>query len=139
MRYHNGKWSPTDIDPTVFVFGSNLLGQHAGGAAAFAEQFGCAIHGIGQGYVPGHGPQGCKSGGYALPTMAMPGVPLTLRGVEAAVTLFVAYAVVRNDLTFFVTRVGCGIAGFADGDIAPLFAGAPENCIFPPEWKSILG
>jgi hypothetical protein len=35
-----------------------------------------------------------------------------------------------------VTRIGCGIAGFTDDEIAPLFeeAHAAENIVLPPNW-----
>lgn len=124
-RYHDGNSSPDQ----VFVFGSNLLGIHAGGAARFAADHRAATQGIGQ------GPTGRA---YALPTMAVIGVPLTLEGVKAAVTLFKAFAYVREDLEFFVTSVGTGIAGFTHEEIAPLFADAPLNCVLPQEWQRII-
>lgn len=56
-------------DPRIFVFGSNLDGNHAGGAAAYAARHCGAELGIGQGLV---------GGSYALPTCSKAGVPLTL-------------------------------------------------------------
>jgi hypothetical protein len=76
---------------------------------------------------------------YALPTMSKIGVPLTIDEVKAAVTMFKAWARSNDDLEFFVTAVGCGIAGFKHEDIAPMFRDAPMNCVLPPEWKEILG
>jgi len=134
-RFHDGNSRPDQ----VFVFGSNLMGDHAGGAAKFAFEHRGAQPGIGQGltmdddhfrYPP------CMS--YALPTMAKLGVPLGLEDVKAAVTLFKTFAYVREDLEFFVTPVGCGIAGFRHEDIAPMFADAPLNCVLPPEWKELV-
>jgi hypothetical protein len=124
-RFHDGNSRPDQ----VFVFGSNLMGHHAGGAARFAVDYRAATQGIGQ------GPTGRA---YALPTMAQLGVPLTLEGVRAAVTLFKVYAYVREDLEFFVTPVGTGIAGFTHEEIAPLFADAPSNCVLPAEWQEII-
>jgi hypothetical protein len=124
-RYHNGVSDPTQI----FVFGSNLLGAHQGGAAKFAFEERGARWFAGQGHF---------GQSYALPTMAMIGVPLTLEGVKAAVSLFKVYAYVRGDLDFFVTAVGTGIAGFTHEEIAPLFADAPLNCILPIEWQEII-
>lgn len=40
------------------------------------------------------------------------------------------------DFTFLVTRIGCGIAGFTDDEISPLFEQAYtiENIVLPPNW-----
>lgn len=108
----------------IFVFGSNLRGFHSGGAARAAmDKFG-AEWGVGVG----------RTGQtYAIPTMH--------GGVDAIkpyVDEFVEYAKAHPELRFLVTRVGCGIAGFRDEDIAPLFAEcvALEN-VFLPEtfWR----
>lgn len=136
-RFHNGTSQPNQ----VFVFGSNLMGDHAGGAARFALGHRGAEWGIGQGFTQciNHDVDAQSNlMSYALPTMAMLGVPLTLEGVRAAVTLFKVFAYVREDLEFFVTPAGCGIAGFKHEDIAPMFADAPLNCVMPPEWKDLL-
>ena len=94
----------------VFVFGSNLAGMHGGGAARVAyERFG-AVWGCGVGL------QGQSS---AIPTM-QGGVETIKPYVDA----FIDLAVSRPDLFFYVTRIGCGIAGFVDAEIAPLFAAA---------------
>ena len=102
----------------VFVFGSNLAGMHGGGAAYAAfKQFG-AVWGCGV---------GLQGQSYAIPTMQ--------GGVETIkpyVDEFIDFARSRPDLFFYVTRIGCGIAGFADAEIAPLFAAAravPNICL----------
>ena len=102
----------------VFVFGSNLAGMHGGGAARLAyERFG-AVWGCGV---------GLQGQSYAIPTMQ--------GGVETIkpyVDEFIDFARSRPDLFFYVTRIGCGIAGFADAEIAPLFADAravPNICL----------
>lgn len=91
----------------VFVFGSNLAGHHAGGAARVAlERFGA---------VMGRG-EGLQGQSYAIPTMQ--------GGVETIkpyVDRFIAFAKKNHNKTFYVTRIGCGIAGFTDEQIAPLF------------------
>lgn len=143
FRYHNGTWTPD----TVFVFGSNLLGIHGGGAAKFAHKNCGAKWEQGQGYTElwQHNEQRYVRS-YALPTVAVIGTPLPLDVVKAAVDLFKMYALIRSDLTFFVTPVGCGLAGFTHEQIAPFFKDTPtlqnrmvpDNCLMPLEWKEIL-
>jgi hypothetical protein len=101
----------TSLDTNeIFVFGSNLAGAHAGGAARVAvERFGAIM---GQGV-------GLQGQSYAIPTM-QGGVNTILPYVEE----FIRFADCHPELTFLVTRIGCGIAGFRPREIAPLFAGA---------------
>lgn len=92
----------------VFVFGSNLGGMHGGGAAYVAfRKFG-AVMGCGVGH---------QGQSYAIPTM-QGGVETIKPYVDA----FIGYARQHPDLFFYVTRIGCGIAGFTDREIAPLFS-----------------
>jgi hypothetical protein len=134
-RYHTGASRPDQ----VFVFGSNLVGEHAGGAAQFAFYYRGASMGIGQGLTERWSPvDRLDLRSYALPTCAFPGIPLTFETVKAAVTLFKMYANVREDLEFFVTAIGTGIAGFTHEQIAPLFRDAPINCVLPQEWERIF-
>ena len=107
----------------VFVFGSNLEGMHGGGAAYIAfKKFG-AVMGCGVGHR-GHS--------YAIPTM-QGGVET----IQPYVDEFIEYARQHPDIFFYVTRIGCGIAGFKDKEIAPLFSAARgiENICLP---KSFL-
>jgi len=114
----------TELKPDeVFVFGSNLAGMHGGGAAWVAyRKFGAIM---GQGV-------GLQGQSYGIPTMQ--------GGVETIkpyVDDFIEFAKSRPELFFYVTRIGCGIAGFRDSEIAPLFAAAagvgniclPENFV----------
>lgn len=106
----------------VFVFGSNLGGMHCGGAARVARKnFGAVM---GQGV-------GLQGRSYAIPTMQ--------GGVETIkpyVDDFIEFAKIHSELFFYVTRIGCGIAGFRDKDIAPLFAKAHDlpNVALPRGW-----
>ena len=103
----------------IFVFGSNLQGMHGGGAARLAyKKFG-AIWGQGV---------GLQGQSYGIPTMH--------GGVDAIkpyVDEFIEFAKSHPELTFLVTRIGCGIAGFRDEEIAPLFKECIEidNVILP--------
>lgn len=106
----------------IFVFGSNLQGLHNGGAARTAyEKFG-AEWGVGVG----------RTGQcYAIPTMHG-----DLKDIKPYVDDFVEYARTHPNNRFLVTRVGCGIAGFTDEEMAPLFKEAWKlpNVNFSIDW-----
>ena len=110
----------------IFVFGSNLAGMHGGGAAYIAfRQFG-AVMGCGV---------GLRGQSYAIPTMQ--------GGVETIkpyVDDFIAFAREHPELFFYVTRIGCGIAGFRDKEIAPLFSEAVglHNVCLPESFVKAL-
>lgn len=114
----------------IFVFGSNEAGRHGKGAARDAyEKFG-AVYGQGVGH---HGQS------YAVPTKNETLKPLSITEISAHVRGFIDYAQTRPDLTFVVTRIGCGYAGYTDDQIAPLFIDAPRNCQLPIDWVRFLG
>lgn len=110
----------------IFVFGSNLAGRHGGGAARAANiKFG-AEWGVGVGLT---------GQSYAIPTMQ--------GGVETIkpyVDEFIRFAQANPELKFLVTRIGCGIAGFKDEEIAPLFDKAMQvpNIYLPETFFKIL-
>lgn len=106
-------------DNEIFVFGSNLDGLHHGGAARYAyEKFG-ATWGIGSGFTGQ-----C----YAIPTMG------GIDSLQLYIEQFLHVASLLPDKQFLLTRIGCGIAGYKDEDIAPLFKDAPNNVVLPEEW-----
>ena len=111
----------------IFVFGSNLSGIHGAGAAKFALENHGAV------WRQGRGPQGNS---FAIPTKDYRIRTLPLYHIESSVKFFILYAKEHPELTFQVTRIGCGLAGYTDKDIAPFFAGAPDNCELPPGWKN---
>ena len=95
----------------IFVFGSNLEGMHGGGAARLAyNKFG-AIWGQGV---------GLQGQSYGIPTMHG-----GVEDIKPYVDEFIEFAKSHPELTFLVTRIGCGIAGFRDEEIAQLF----KECI----------
>lgn len=111
----------------IFVFGSNLAGMHAGGAARLALQWFGAVWGQGV---------GLQGQSYAIPTMQ--------GGVESIrpyVDEFIAFARQHPQLKFLVTEIGCGIAGFSPEEIAPLFAAARdvENISLPRRFWMLFG
>ena len=114
----------TELRPDeIFVFGSNLAGMHGGGAAYAAwRKFGAIM---GQGV-------GLQGQSYGIPTMQ--------GGVETIkpyVDEFITFAKDHPELFFYVTRIGCGIAGFRDEEIAPLFAAAKgvSNICLPESFQ----
>lgn len=113
-------------DGEIFVFGSNLAGKHGGGAARIAlDKFG-AIWGKGV---------GLQGQCYAIPTM-QGGVDT----IKPYVDDFIEFAKTHPEMRFLVTRIGCGIAGFTDSEIAPLFkdAVAVDNIYLPKVfWQEI--
>ena len=130
MEKNIGRTTPDFItrlaENEVFVFGSNLAGFHGGGAARVAHQRFGAVWGQGV---------GLQGQSYAIPTMQ--------GGVETIrpyVDEFIVFARQHPELTFLVTRIGCGIAGFTDEDIAPLFKEAlgVDNIILPATFMDVL-
>ena len=127
---YNRKYTPEYITELaineIFVFGSNLDGMHGGGAARVACKHFGAVWGQGT---------GLQGQSYAIPTMQ--GGPET---IEPYVEEFIRFAKEHRELDFLVTRIGCGIAGFKDEDIAPLFSDALEekNIILPKKFVEII-
>lgn len=126
----DAKYTPESITTLghrdIFVFGSNLSGHHAGGAARFAlNRFG-AVWGQGE---------GLQGNSYAIPTMQG-----DIDTIKPYVDTFIDFAEYEKALTFYVTKIGCGIAGFAIKDIAPLFRNAYNlpNVILPIEFVDYI-
>lgn len=114
----------------IFVFGSNLAGRHGKGAALFARQHYGAEYGVGEGRT---------GNAYAIPTKDGSLNVLPLRRIKKGVKGFLRYAKAHPELSFQLTPIGCGLAGYAYSDIGPLFAGAPSNVRIPQEFKRFMG
>lgn len=114
------------IDP-VFVFGSNLAGRHGKGAALWARKYRGAVYGQGEGY---------QGNSYAIPTKGYKLEVLPLSSIAAAITRFRLFVSDNPELSFQLTPVGCGLAGFNRKQIEPLFFGLPSRVLWPPEWKN---
>lgn len=117
----------------IFVFGSNDRGIHGAGAARTArERYGAEI-GVAEGPT-GHS--------YALPTMTFISrgvfVPMRLDQIQFFADRFKIFARDNLEHKFQVTRVGCGLGGQKDEDIAPMFIGSPSNCLFDTVWRKYL-
>jgi hypothetical protein len=122
MLFHEDGTLPTRGE--IFVFGSNLAGRHGAGAARVALQFG-AEFGKGNGLV---------GNSYAIPTKDEKLKTLPIDRIINYISVFIQFTRQNPDKSFFVTRVGCGLAGYQNSQIAPLFRGA-VNCSFPDTWQ----
>lgn len=112
---------------TIFVFGSNLAGRHGKGAALFARYNHGAVYGCGV---------GLQGQSYAIPTKDEYLRTLLLETIQGYVRTFLAFANENQWMTFNVTRIGCGLAGYTDHQIAPMFQGASLNCNLPENWRT---
>ena len=110
---------------SIFVFGSNEAGRHGAGAAKAAKKHG-AIYGQGRGR---------QGDSYAIPTKDKHLETRPLHAIALDVQIFIQYANEHPELTFEVTRIGCGLAGYKYSDIAPMFKDAPSNCNLPEGWR----
>lgn len=114
----------------IFVFGSNLAGIHGAGAAKTAYKKHGARWGMGVGHY------GCS---YAIPTKDKSIKSMSLEDIETFVAAFILYAAAHPEWDFKVTRIGCGLAGFTDAEMAVLFVTATGNVLFDEAWKPYLG
>ena len=113
----------TDLGPNeIFVFGSNEAGIHGAGAAKLArERFGAVL---GEAF-------GLYGQSFAIPTKDENIKTLPLHNISQYVQAFLIVANKRKNLNFFVTEIGCGLAGYSIKDIAPMFKQVPDNVILP--------
>jgi len=112
----------THLEPNeIFVFGSNLAGRHGKGAAQQALKFGAR-------YLRA---QGFSGQTYAIPTKDEHLRTLSKMSIEYEVIIFKKFASIADHLTFLVTPIGCGLAGYKPSEIGPMFKGSPPNVILP--------
>lgn len=128
MKYSYFK-EGVDAPHEIFVFGSNCAGRHGKGAALVARKRFGAVYGL---------PAGIQGNSYAIPTKSAGLKTLPIGVIQNFVTAFKQYAKQFPEDSFFVTRIGCGLAGYKDSDIAPLFRDSPSNCRFDERWKMYL-
>lgn len=113
----------------IFVFGSNLAGRHGAGAALHARKHYGAIYGQGR---------GLQGWSYGIPTKDHNIETLPLSEIAEEVDEFIKFATEHQEHEFQVTRIGCGLAGYHNDQIAPMFRHAPANCFFDEEWIPYL-
>ena len=87
----------------IFVFGSNLLGHHMGGAARTARRVFNAEMGVAEGLT---------GQAYALPTHGEDMRRVPLEALRASLARLLRFALEHPRFTFYLTEVGCGIAGW---------------------------
>ena len=130
------KYTPENITELkaneVFVFGSNLNGNHAGGAAYLAlQKFGAEMGNA----------EGIQGQSYAIPTLDKDMERINLTDLEESVNRFYDYAEANTDKIFYLTKIGCGIAGYDVSDIATVVncRDIPDNVIIPEEFTHVQG
>jgi len=126
MKFHKDGTLPQNGE--VFVFGSNLAGIHGAGAAKVAKQKFGAIQGVGT---------GLNGQSFAIPTKSVKIETLPLAIIYLYVCDFIDATHANPHLSWFVTRVGCGLAGYKNSDIAGMFKEA-TNCSFAEEWRKFF-
>jgi hypothetical protein len=115
------------LDPTeVFVFGSNTAGRHGAGAALQARMQWGAELGVGEG-LTGQ----C----YAFPTLDHDLNQRSLDEITESVNKLYTVCEHNPDLTFLLTKVGCGLAGYPESVMQSLFQNHPNNLILPLDWQ----
>ena len=128
MKFHKDGSLPEDAG-VIFVFGSNLIGVHGAGAAKEARKTFSAELGVGVGMT---------GQSYAIPTKDKNIRTMPLDQIASYVKYFVQFTKNNPDINFWVTRVGCGLAGYKDSQIAPMFKGCGNNCNMPDQWEEFL-
>jgi hypothetical protein len=130
-EYHGNRVTPEYIDHLapneVFVFGSNVNGNHNGGAALHALNLFGAIMGQGE---------GIQGNSYAIPTTG-----ISYEDFCEAIYRFIEFAAQHPETHFYVTRIGCGNAGYSPIEVAPHFKCCAhlENVSLPEDFWAILG
>lgn len=116
---------------SIFVFGSNTQGRHGKGAALTARRKHGAIYG--QAY-------GLQGNSYAIVTKELRSYKpaVSLKEIEEQVIAFLKFARAHTELTFMVTPIGCGLAGFTPAQIAPMFVGRSYNVHLPAPFLEVL-
>lgn len=105
---------------TIYVFGSNPLGYHGGGAARFALDHCGAIWGQAEGL------QG-RSYGIITKEVRLGYPQIVVPQIARGVQRFLAFARQYPGLNFWVAAIGCNISVFKPNQIGPLFRGHPAN------------
>lgn len=128
-HYHDESIIKTLAEDTIFVFGSNMAGTHAGGAAKIALQHFGATKGVGRGWA---------GQSFAIPTMNEHLQQMPLSQIQYYIDDFKIYVKNHPKMKFFITAVGCGVAGYKVEEIAPMFKGIGRQVIFPSSFRPFV-
>ena len=128
-RYHDETIVKSLPEDTIFVFGSNMAGTHAGGAAKTAHLHFGAMKGVGRGW---------SGQSFAIPTMNEHLQQMPLSQIQHYIDDFKIYTKNHPKSKYFVTSVGCGVAGYKVEEIAPMFKGISHNVIFPASFRPFV-
>lgn len=112
----------------IFVFGSNLNGAHSGGAALTAYENFDATWGESEGFTGR-----C----YAIPTLDENLNRVSENALEESFNKFIDFVLNNQQMTFYLTKVGCGIAGWDIEDVKRIFWKVIEYYAPDPEWRSV--
>ena len=129
-----GRTTPDEITSlpkdTILVFASNKAGRHGAGTAKLALNFGAE-------YGNAVGPQGRT---YAIPTKTINLRVMPLDEIARFVNYFIQHAAANQHLTFWVVKIGCGLANYRPEQVAPLFKNAVnvQNICLPKEFWDVL-
>lgn len=123
-------------DNDIFVFGSNESGIHGAGAARFALNLGARM---GQGF-------GMSGNTFAIPSKDWFIRTLPVEDIAFYVNRFIEYTkqvsthIPSEIMHFYVTKIGCGLAGYTAKEIAPLFKDCIDlnNVYLPQEFIDII-
>ena len=120
----------------IFVFGSNEAGIHGGGAAKTAQEKFGAIYGV---------PFGLMGQSFAIPTKDTRIETLPLSDILNYLVSFIKFTIDNPQLKFYLTKIGCGLAGYTTNDIKSILWKAvnlatnngelPQNIIIPIEFE----
>lgn len=128
-QYHDESIVKSLPENTVFVFGSNMAGHHAGGAARTAQERFGALNGVGRGW---------SGQSFAIPTMNEHLQQMPLSQIQHYIDDFKIYTKNHPKNIYFLTSIGCGIAGYTVEEIAPMFKGISHNVIFPQSFRPFV-
>lgn len=134
LNFHNTDYITKLPENTIFVFGSNLAGIHGAGAALVAKQKFGAVQGSGIGLA---------GNSYAIPTKDSNIKTLLLKDIQIHIDNFLFFCKNNINKTFFLTKIGCGLAGYSETQMCSLFINSKEeydleNIIYPSSFKDIL-
>ena len=130
IRFHAEEHVTSLPNGNVFVFGSNTRGVHGKGAALTAVKHFGAVYGIGVGHAG-------KS--FAIPTKDAFLRTLDTVTINHYIQTFKSFVEANPHLTFYLTPIGCGLAGYTAADIAPLFLPLRHlDIIFPISFQPYL-